>query len=56
MSRALGYESNGSMYATRPGGTANMLRYLLTRERWERSQRDDIVITGLAECLPVLGL
>jgi RimJ/RimL family protein N-acetyltransferase len=56
VSRSLGYEPNGTMLATRPAGTATMLRFLLTRAAWERSRRDDIAITGLAECLPVLGL
>jgi hypothetical protein len=33
-----------------------MLRFLLTKERWEETRRDDIEIDGLQASLPVLGL
>jgi RimJ/RimL family protein N-acetyltransferase len=57
VSRALGYEPDGSHYAPRPSGAAMMLRFALSREKWEREQRrDDIVIEGLEPCLPLLGL
>ena len=56
VSRSLGYEPNGTMVAPRPSGPAIMLRYLLTRERWERDRRTDVVIDGLYPCLGVLGL
>ena len=56
VSKALGYEPNGTMIASRPSGGALMLRFLLTRERWQQNGRDDIDIRGLDPCLPVLGL
>jgi RimJ/RimL family protein N-acetyltransferase len=56
VSKALGYTPNGSMLASRPSGGALMLRFVLTRERWERSPRADIKIRGLEPCLPVLGI
>jgi RimJ/RimL family protein N-acetyltransferase len=57
VSRALGYELNGSTVAPRPSGAAPMSRFLLRREKWLRTQRrDDIEILGLSPCLPLLGL
>jgi RimJ/RimL family protein N-acetyltransferase len=56
VSRALGYEPNGTKLEPRPSGAAVMLRFLLTREAWERTRRTDIAIEGLDPCLPVLGL
>jgi RimJ/RimL family protein N-acetyltransferase len=57
VSRALGYEPDGFHYAPRPGGAAQMSRFALSRDKWERAQRrNDIVIEGLAPCLPLLGL
>jgi len=56
VSVALGYGPNGTVLAPRPSGRALMLRFLLTRERWEQTRRGDIDIRGLESCLPVLGL
>jgi hypothetical protein len=28
----------------------------LSRKRWEQNRRDDIQLTGVEACLPVLGL
>ena len=56
VSQLLGYEPNGTSWATRKGLSAPMNRYVLTRERWVLQQRDDIVISGLSPCLPMLGL
>lgn len=56
VSRSLGYEPNGTMLGPRPSGAALMQRYLLTREMWEPRRRDDVEISGLQPCLPVLGL
>lgn len=56
VSRALGYEPNGTTWATRRGDVAPMNIWKLTRDRWELDQRDDIHLTGVEECLPVLGL
>lgn len=56
VSRALGYQPNGTMMGPRPSGSATMLRNLLTREAWEGSGRTDIEIEGLEPCLALLGL
>ena len=32
-----------------------MLRFVLTREAWEAHRRDDIEISGLDPCRPLLG-
>ncbi|WP_198663301.1 GNAT family N-acetyltransferase [Jiangella endophytica] len=54
VSERLGYEPNGTDWATRRGDAAMPRRWRLTRERWTR--RGDIELTGVAECRPVLGL
>jgi RimJ/RimL family protein N-acetyltransferase len=56
VSRALGYEPNGTTWATRQGNPALLTAWKLTRKRWEQNRRDDIQLTGVEECLPVLGL
>src|ERR1022692_2349282 len=56
VSRALGYEPNGTNWATRRGSAAPLSNWRLTRERWERNKRDDIELLGVAACLPALGL
>ncbi len=59
VSRALGYEPNGTLLAPRPSGAAPMSRFLLTKHNWDASQagtRDDIVIEGLDRCAALLGL
>jgi len=42
--QALGYEHNGTNDGPRPSGQALMLRFLSSRERWEATTRDDIVV------------
>jgi len=56
VSRALGYAPNGTAWATRRGNPAPLTRWKLTREQWAQSRRDDIQLTGVEACLPVLGL
>jgi RimJ/RimL family protein N-acetyltransferase len=56
VSRALGYESNGTEWATRRGEPALMFRWRLTREVWEGRRRDDITLIGAEACRPLLGL
>jgi len=56
VSRALGYQPNGSDWATRRGEAAELNRWRLTREEWSAGRRDDIELGGVAECLPVLGI
>jgi len=56
VSRALGYEPNGTAWATRRGQPAQIARWKLAGERWARIRRDDIQLTGVQACRPVLGL
>jgi hypothetical protein len=56
VSRALGYEPNGTTWATRRGNAAPLNVWKLTKPSWEKHRRDDIEVVGVAECLPVLGL
>jgi RimJ/RimL family protein N-acetyltransferase len=56
VSRALGYEPNGTTWATRRGNAAPLNVWKLTQPSWEKHRRDDIELVGVAECLPVLGL
>ncbi|MFJ8916719.1 GNAT family N-acetyltransferase [Amycolatopsis sp. NPDC102389] len=54
VSQALGYEPNGVTWDTRRGEPAQIKQWRLTREQWRR--RDDIELTAVRECLPVLGI
>jgi RimJ/RimL family protein N-acetyltransferase len=54
ISRGLGYESNGSDWATRQGEPALLNRWRLTRDNWERRRRDDIRLHDV-EALSLLG-
>ena len=56
ISRGLGYAPNGTDWDTRRGEPARIQRWQLTRDNWERVRRDDIALTGVQECLPVLGI
>ncbi len=56
VSRNLGYKPNGTTWATRRGNPAPLAVWKLTRKRWEQGRRDDIRLTGVDACLPVLGL
>lgn len=55
VTRALGYEANGTVLRIRDGQAARALLYVMTRSRWESRRRDDITIGGLDPCLPFLG-
>lgn len=56
VSEAVGYLPNGSSWDTRRGEPAEIQRWRLTRDRWSERRRDDIELTGVAPCLPVLGI
>lgn len=56
VSRALGYEQNGTDWATRRGDPGELQRWTLRREKWEATRRPDIELRGVDECLPLLGL
>lgn len=56
VSRSLGYEPNGTGWATRREQPALLQRWRLSRENWEQHRRDDIDLDGVVAALPVLGL
>jgi RimJ/RimL family protein N-acetyltransferase len=56
VSRSLGYEKNGTTWATRRGRACELQRWTLSRARWEAGRRTDIELTGVDGCLPFLGL
>jgi RimJ/RimL family protein N-acetyltransferase len=56
VSQALGYEPNGTRWDSRRGEAAPLTHWKLTRDRWEKTRRTDIELTGVQDCLPVLGL
>jgi RimJ/RimL family protein N-acetyltransferase len=56
VSERLGYEKNGLNWATRRDEPAQLQRWLLPRESWEASRRDDIGLTGVEECRAALGI
>lgn len=55
VSRALGYEPNGSRLLLRRGRPATHVALRLTRPAWEERRRDDIEIDGLEACLEMFG-
>ena len=56
VSRSLGYEDNGVHWQLRRGQPDWIIRFLLTRDKWKRFERDDIQIIGLEACLTMFGL
>jgi RimJ/RimL family protein N-acetyltransferase len=50
ISRGLGYQPNGSDWATRQGEPALLNRWRLTRDDWEQRRRDDIELHGVEAC------
>ena len=40
----------------RRGQAALVTRWKLTRNRWDKTRRTDIGLTGVEDCLPVLSL
>jgi RimJ/RimL family protein N-acetyltransferase len=56
VSERLGYERNGFTWATRRGERAELQCWLLRRDAWERTRRDDIEMSGVDECRAALGL
>jgi RimJ/RimL family protein N-acetyltransferase len=55
VTRSLGYEPNGWEIQMRRDKPDRMLHFVLTRERWQQRQRDDITIEGLEPCLSLFG-
>ncbi|WP_328999766.1 GNAT family N-acetyltransferase [Kribbella sp. NBC_00709] len=56
ISRALGYEPNGSDWDTRQGEPAVLNRWRLTRDNWEQRRRDDIQLHNIEACGKYLPL
>jgi len=54
VTRALGYEPNGTHLYAREGASVRVLDFVLTRSKWETHRRDDIEVDGLDECIPLL--
>jgi len=54
VSRANGYEANGTVLLAREGRAARNLKWVLTRDRWLETRRVDIKIHGLEPCRPLL--
>ncbi|CAN5555004.1 hypothetical protein BH24ACT5_BH24ACT5_01660 [soil metagenome] len=55
-SERLGYERNGTAWATHQGEPVLGQRWRLRREAWAAQRRDDIAMTGVEACRAVLGL
>ncbi len=56
ISRSLGYEPNGTEWATRRGEPALLGRWRLTRDTWKARRRDDIQLHNIAACHALLPL
>ena len=56
VSERLGYERNGTAWATHQGKPVLGQRWRLDRETWLTHRRDDIAMTGIEGCRAVLGL
>lgn len=56
ISRRLGYEPDGSDWATRHGEPVVLNRWRLTRHAWERHRRDDITVHGVDAGKALLAL
>ena len=56
VTRALGYQPNGSHVDAREGAGVRHLRFVLTRDDWEARRRDDITLENLAPVRAFLGI
>lgn len=54
VSRALGYEPNGTTWDTRRGEPERIRCWRLTRDTWESRRREDIEIDGVDACRAIL--
>ena len=55
VSRANGYDSNGSVLFAREGTPARSMKWVLARSGWQLRRRGDIEIEGLDPCRALLG-
>lgn len=56
VSQALGYQPNGTDWATRRGEPVMLNRWRLRREDWALRRRSDIELVGVEACKPVLHI
>ena len=60
VSRSVGYEDNGIDRLAPAGEPRDMIRFRMTRARWEQVRVErafpDVAIDGLGPCLPLLGV
>jgi len=56
VSESMGYQPNGSSWATRRGEPAELNRWRLKRDDWERHRRSDIELVGVEACKAVLHI
>lgn len=56
VSERLGYERNGTAWATHQGKPVLGQRWRLGRETWAARRREDITMSGVEECRVALGL
>ena len=50
VSETLGYERNGTTWATRRGHPGLLQRWRITREQWLPRRRDDVTVAGVEAC------
>jgi RimJ/RimL family protein N-acetyltransferase len=56
VTRSFGYSPNGDEYQVRRDEPAHYLRFVLDRETWAASRRDDITVEGFGPCRTMFGL
>ncbi len=56
ISERLGYERNGTSWATHQGKPVLGQRWLLSREAWQATRRDDIDLYGVEPCTVTFGI
>lgn len=56
VSRAVGYEDNGEDVWVRQGQPARLLRFRMTRERWEATRTLDVDVRNLPACRELFGV
>lgn len=56
ISERLGYERNGTSWATHQGTPVLGQRWLLSRATWEANRRDDIELAGVEACMRSFGI
>ncbi|MGI3785495.1 MAG: GNAT family N-acetyltransferase [Janthinobacterium lividum] len=55
ISASMGYESNGTAWASRRGSATQLQRWRITRQTWLSRRRDDIQLAGVPACRASLG-